>query len=146
MDFVLNMISFNANTGSARFGSGGVIEMGVAWMQGASRWAGNGGRWLPTALETAAAAGSEDASDLVTYLDGQVLTCTDQPEIPASISVTDCRVMEVYFMDKSAPRVIGFLNFGKASAGPPGRAHGGVVSSAMDESFVWLGAHAIGGP
>jgi len=43
------------------------------------------------------------------------------------------RVMEVYFIDETSPRVMGFLNFGKASAGPPGRAHGGVVSSVMDE-------------
>ena len=115
----------------------GAAEMDVAWMQSSSRWAGNGGRWLPTALAEDAAVPGSSAAELVATLRSHALA--DAPAIEPSVSVTDCRIMEAYCADDNAARVVGALQFGNASAGPPGRAHGGVVNSAMDESFVWLG-------
>ena len=68
--------------------------MGVAWMQANKMMLdapGNGGRWLPTALATAAGAGGSDAEGLVAFLNGEVLSGTGEPELPPSVSVTDCR-------------------------------------------------------
>jgi len=60
--------------------------------------------------------------------------------------VTDNRVLEVYASDPQRPRIVGAVQFNRASAAASQlSAHCGVVASAFDESFVWATGH-IGGP
>uniref|UniRef100_A0A7S4V6Y7 Acyl-coenzyme A thioesterase THEM4 n=1 Tax=Alexandrium monilatum TaxID=311494 RepID=A0A7S4V6Y7_9DINO len=105
----------------------GWVEMDVDFVR--RRLPPDGARWVPSELPGAALEALKAQGDL-----------------PPSVSVLGNRVMECYFADTSRPRVIGALKFGRAAAGPPGRVHGGVVATALDEAFVWAGAHVGGGP
>mmetsp|Transcript_116183 Transcript_116183/g.339827 ORF Transcript_116183/g.339827 Transcript_116183/m.339827 type:complete len:480 (+) Transcript_116183:55-1494(+) len=89
----------------------------------------HGGRWVPSSLPAAT-----------------LEQLKAQGALAPAVSVSDNRVMECYFADSSRPCVIGALKFSRAAAGPPGRAHGGVVAAALDEAFVWAGMHMGTGP